>query len=188
MRRPGAFRGIYLPDAGTKARPLALCVQERLPAHVHAFSRSFWYSNGEERIMSHENAWKAQKWAWVIFAAVFLAGCGIGGPAHKEPSKGINAVVDMGFMIFEPSMLTIHKGDTVEFRNTSLITHTVTDEPARADKPGMAALPKGAAAFDSGKIKAGGVFKHTFTVPGTYKYYCEIHDEHGMLGTIVVTP
>lgn len=128
--------------------------------------------------MSHETAWKAQKLAWAAFIALFLAGCGLMGPAHKEPSRDVRAAVDMGFMIFEPAMLTIHKGDTVEWRNTSLVTHTVTGKTA----------PKGAAAFDSGKIRAGGIYKHTFTVPGTYNYVCEIHDEHGMRGTIVVTP
>lgn len=138
--------------------------------------------------MSHEKAWKLQKWAWVGFIALFLAGCGLGGPAHKEPARDADAVIDMGFMVFEPNMLTIHKGETVEFRNTALITHTVTDEPAKADKPSYAALPAGAVPFDSGKISAGGVYKHTFSVAGTYKYYCKIHDEHGMLGTVIVTP
>jgi plastocyanin len=146
------------------------------------------FSNDEERIMSHETAWKLQKWAWVAFLAIFLAGCGLGGAAHKAPLKGADAVVDMGFMTFEPNNVTVKRGDTVEWRNTSLITHTVTDDPKKAEKPGLAALPSGATAFDSGNLKAGKVFTHTFTVPGIYKYYCEIHDEHGMTGTVVVTP
>jgi plastocyanin len=142
----------------------------------------------EERIMSHETAWKLQKWAWVAFLAVFLAGCGLGGPAHKGPEQGVDAVVDMGFMTFEPKVVSIHKGDTVEWRNTSLVAHTVTDDPKRAEKQGLAALPAGAESFDSGHLKAGSIFKHTFRVAGTYKYYCEYHEKHGMTGTVVVNP
>jgi plastocyanin len=138
--------------------------------------------------MSHETAWKLQKWAWVAFLAVFLAGCGFGGAAHKAPGKGVDAVVDMGFMSFEPKTTTIKRGDTVEWRNTSIVAHTVTDDPQKAEKKGLASLPSGAKPFDSGKLKAGSIFKHTFTVPGTYKYYCELHDEHGMTGTVVVNP
>lgn len=138
--------------------------------------------------MSHENAVKLQKWAWAAFVALFLAGCGLGGPAHREPGNDVNAVIDMGFSIYEPNMLTIHKGDTVEWRNTALISHTVTDVPAKAHAPEVAELPRGATPFNSGKIQAGGVYKHTFTVAGTYRYYCEYHAHHGMLGTIVVAP
>ncbi|MEZ0225764.1 MAG: plastocyanin/azurin family copper-binding protein [Alphaproteobacteria bacterium] len=136
--------------------------------------------------MSHENAWKLQKWAWAAFVVVFLAGCGFGGAAHKPPAKGVDAVVDMGFMTFEPNTLTIKQGATVEWRNTSLVTHTVTDDPKKGEK--LSALPSGAEAFDSGNLKAGKIFKHTFTVPGTYKYYCEIHEKHGMTGTVTVSP
>jgi plastocyanin len=137
--------------------------------------------------MSHEKALKLQKWAWAAFAVLFVASCGLSGPAHKEPPKG-PAVVDLGFMVFKPVNLTVHRGETVEFRNTSLITHTVTDEPAKAEYKQFAGLPAGAAPFDSGKIKAGAVYNHTFTVPGVYKYYCEIHDKHGMAGTVTVLP
>lgn len=134
--------------------------------------------------MSHEDAWKLQKWAWAVFVAVFLAGCGFGGAAHKPPSKGVDAVVNMGFMVFQPSSVTIRRGDTVEWRNTSLVTHTVTGDPRKPDRPGLVSLPSGAAPFDSGSLKAGKTFRHTFTVPGTYRYYCEVHD--GMTGAVVV--
>ncbi len=139
-------------------------------------------------IMSHEKAWQVQKWAWALFIVLFLAGCGLGGPAHKEPDRNAAAVVDMGFMDFKPASITIHKGQMVEWRNTALIGHTVTDEPAKAHHPQLAGLPPKAPAFDSGEIKAGKVYEHVFTVPGTYKYYCKFHAEHGMAGTVTVLP
>jgi plastocyanin len=138
--------------------------------------------------MSPENAWKVQKWAWVAFAAFFVASCGLNGPAHREPPKGADAFVDMGFMIFEPAAITIHRGETVEWRNTAFIAHTVTDEPAKTRHPELAGLPQGGQPFDSGKIKAGNIYKHTFTAPGVYKYYCGIHADHGMAGTVTVLP
>lgn len=136
--------------------------------------------------MSHENAWKLQKWAWAVFVAIFLAGCGFGGVAHKAPSKDVDAIVKMGFMDFQPNLVTVRRGDTVEWRNTSVVMHTVTGDPQKAGRPGLASVPSGASPFNSGNLKAGRIFKHTFTVPGTYKYYCEIHD--GMTGTVVVNP
>ena len=138
--------------------------------------------------MSHQNAWKLQMWAWGVFAVLFLAGCGLNGPAHREPLRNANAVIDMGFMSFQPAVLTVRSGATVEWRNTALIAHTVTDDPAHTHHPALTALPPGAAPFNSGKINAGAIYTHTFTVPGTYKYYCRFHADHGMAGTIVVTP
>ena len=47
-------------------------------------------------------------------------------------------------------------------------------------------MPKGAVAFDSGFIPPGGDYRYTFTVPGTYKYFCLPHEKAGMVGVIVV--
>ncbi len=81
--------------------------------------------------------------------------CGLGGPAHGPPTPGAAAVVDMGFARYLPAEVTIRSGDTVEWRNTSLITHTVTDDPGRARGQGDAMLPPGVPPFDSGDIAAG---------------------------------
>jgi plastocyanin len=120
--------------------------------------------------------------------ALFLGGCGLGGPAHQAPLPSAAAVVDMGFQSYTPAAITIKAGQTVEWRNTSLITHTVTDDPKLASSAGDAVLPTGAIAFDSGDIAAGDVFSYRFMTPGTYKYFCTHHEGDGMLGTIVVEP
>jgi plastocyanin len=39
---------------------------------------------------------------------------------------------------------------------------------------------------DSGPMNKGDTFKHTFDVPGSYKYYCQ-YDPEEMTGTIIVT-
>jgi plastocyanin len=43
------------------------------------------------------------------------------------------------------------------------------------------------APFDSGNIEEDGSFSHTFTVKGTYKYVCVMHEAMGMVGTVIVT-
>jgi len=76
----------------------------------------------------------------------------------------------------------------VQWRNTALITHNVSDDTAKAMNPNDASIPASATPFDSGDISAGEVYSQTFTVPGTYKYFCVHHEDHGMLGTVIVDP
>ncbi|MFI5262828.1 MAG: hypothetical protein ACHQZR_09775 [Candidatus Limnocylindrales bacterium] len=40
--------------------------------------------------------------------------------------------------------------------------------------------------IDSGRMNPGDTFKHTFSVPGSYPYYCQF-DPSEMTGTIIVT-
>jgi len=34
----------------------------------------------------------------------------------------------------------------------------------------------------------GKTWRMSFTVPGTYKYVCTFHEDHGMMGTVIVKP
>jgi plastocyanin len=88
---------------------------------------------------------------------------------------------------FQPATLTVPKGATVTWKNTSQTTHTVTDDPSKASNKADAALPSGAQVWDSGNLAAGQSFSHTFDVPGTYKYFCVPHESLGMVATITVT-
>ena len=89
---------------------------------------------------------------------------------------------------FKPARLVVHAGDSVEWMNTSSVPHTVTADARRAAKGKEVVLPPGAAPFDSGMIPPGGSYRHTFTVPGTYKYICVPHAELGMTGEVIVQP
>jgi len=115
--------------------------------------------------------------------ALMAVGCS-SGKSYSGPEPA--AVVVMHLHSFEPATATIKAGQTVRWNNTSIIWHTVTDDPALAKDASHAALPPGAAAFDSGKVEAGSNWWHTFSVPGTYKYFCKPHESKGMLGTVVV--
>ncbi|MGH8272634.1 MAG: cupredoxin domain-containing protein [Gammaproteobacteria bacterium] len=89
---------------------------------------------------------------------------------------------------FTPQTITVHVGDTVVWKNGSDLTHTVTDVPKLASKAGDATLPKGAKSFNSGYINPGKSYSHTFTVPGTYHYFCIPHEALGMTGVVIVKP
>jgi plastocyanin len=65
------------------------------------------------------------------------------------------------------------------------VVHSVTAVPDDASNAKDVSLPKGAPTFDSGFMAPGGTFEYTFTVPGTYRYFCVPHEKAGMVGTIV---
>lgn len=102
----------------------------------------------------------------------------------------VTATVDMTAQArFSPASVTIHAGEAVEWRNTATgVSHTATLDPAKAANAADVARPSGAQTFDSGSISPGGTFRHTFTVAGTYKYFCAPHETFGMVGTVVVLP
>ncbi|HVH16210.1 MAG TPA: plastocyanin/azurin family copper-binding protein [Candidatus Angelobacter sp.] len=58
--------------------------------------------------------------------------------------------------------------------NSDTAPHTVTSK----------SVPSSASAFDSGNMNAGAKFSYTFTVSGTYTYYCQYH--FWMQGTVIV--
>jgi len=89
---------------------------------------------------------------------------------------------------FVPEQLTVSVGDTVTWVNSSGAAHTVTRcTPAACDgrSGGTGTDPS----FSSANIAAasGTTFSHTFTEPGTYVYYCQIHGYALMHGTVTVT-
>jgi len=131
---------------------------------------------------------KAIKAVSALVGLSALAGCGLSGPAHDTPMTDAAAVVDMGFTSFDPEVVRIHAGQKVEWRNTALITHNVSDDKSVAADPNDASIPQGALPFNSGDLPAGEVYSQTFTVPGTYKYFCMRHEGHAMLGTVIVDP
>ena len=120
-------------------------------------------------------------------AVCLLMGCGSNSHSVDEGSKTV-PTVEMQSHSFEPSTITIHAGDTVLWKNKSLLTHTVTADPDLASDRSHVALPAGAQKFDSGKIGMSGTYAHIFTVPGTYRYVCLPHESKGMLGQVEVKP
>ena len=127
--------------------------------------------------------------SFAALLAVLLAACGTTGPAYEAPGPDVAAAVDLtAALTFEPAEITVRVGDKVEWRNRTLLTHTVTADPRITADASNIELPEGARPFNSAAIPAGQVFRHTFTVPGTYRYLCLPHAGQKMFGTVVVEP
>lgn len=87
---------------------------------------------------------------------------------------------------YNPEKVTVNKGQTVVWKNTTKLVHTVTADPDKSYTGTGAVLPEGAAPFDSENIQPGEEFKHRFTVAGRYKYFCIPHEGAEMIGEIIV--
>lgn len=105
-------------------------------------------------------------------------------PRAAKPSI-IVTMMDMPAS-FEPMKTTIRVGDTVEWKNTGAQLHHVTTDPSAALKKGDVSTPSGAKPFDSGFLRPGESFSETFSIPGTYRYTCAVHEAKGMSGLIIV--
>ena len=119
---------------------------------------------------------------------VLLSGTGLAmGARGVARAAEVEVGVDPELAKFDPEAIAIKVGDTVTWTNNQLVAHTVTCDPSKARLAGSAALPAGAAAFDSGELEQDKTFKHQFTVRGEYKYFCILHEEMKMVGTVTVT-
>lgn len=87
---------------------------------------------------------------------------------------------------FEPNTVEITVGDEVEWKNVSVLVHTVTGDPSLTQLAGSAVLPVGAAPFNSDNMEPEAAFRHRFDVPGSYRYFCIPHEAAKMTGEIVV--
>ena len=72
---------------------------------------------------------------------------------------------------FQPATVTVHPGDTVEWKNDDTTPHTAT---ADTPKPG----------FDSGAIQSGAKWRYDAREKGTYNYICTFHPY--MKGKLIV--
>jgi plastocyanin len=127
----------------------------------------------------------------VIALASGIAVCGgcASAPTSVQGQPAPAATVEMDFHSFDPPSVTIKAGQAVLWRNNGmLVWHTVTCDPNLAQNQVDVAMPDGAKPFDSGKVSPGEAFEHVFDVPGTYKYFCQPHESHGMLGVVIVQP
>jgi plastocyanin len=130
--------------------------------------------------------------ASVFIAAGALAGCS----AHAEtrattPISTTSAppgpLINISSLMFKPSTITVKVGTTITWRDDEPITHTVTSGRFEGvDKTtGLRTSQSPDGTFEA-RLAKGKTFSFTFTKPGTYTYYCDIHQ--GMNATITVVP
>jgi plastocyanin/uncharacterized membrane protein len=101
--------------------------------------------------------------AVVIVSAVFL------GAQFAQPASGAQHVIVMKQMHFDPPQMTVKTGDTVEWRNEDIFSHTATANDG---------------SFDSGLIAPGASWKTTIKGDGTIGYHCGPHPN--MSGNLLV--
>lgn len=165
----------------------------RIPATPHTVS--FQAANTRTATLGGSSVGDARtRWGFeftIPFTlARYLGGGAGGGAAASETAEPVETtrITMTNRLTFEPGVVRIPAGETVEWENTSALVHTVTADPERATREGSVRLPDGADTFDSGNLEPGDVFRHTFTVPGEYVYFCVPHEAAGMTGRIVVIP
>jgi plastocyanin len=95
-------------------------------------------------------------------------GGGASGAGGEEVAEIGPADVTIVNFAYEDPEYTAAVGDEVVWVNEGAAPHTVTGDD-----------------FDSGVIRSGNGWTHTFEEPGTYEYWCTNH-EGAMSGTIVV--
>ena len=94
--------------------------------------------------------------------------------------------VNLSSLMFHPAMTTVKVGTTVTWRNDEPITHTVTSGRFEGvdETTGLRSSQDPDGTFEAKLDGKGKTFSFTFTKPGTYTYYCDIHQ--GMNATITV--
>jgi plastocyanin len=129
--------------------------------------------------------------ASLVFAAGSLVGCGAyQGTTPEAPTSTLPAptgpVINLSSLMFNPSTTTVEVGTTVTWRNDEAITHTVTSGRFEGvDKTtGLRSSQDPDGTFEAKLAGKGKAFSFTFTKPGSYTYYCDIHQ--GMNATITV--
>jgi plastocyanin len=132
--------------------------------------------------------------AALLIAAGGLAGCSasaesapmVPSSTTSAPSAPAGPVINLSSLMFDPSTTTVKIGETVTWRNDEPIGHTVTSGRYMGiDKTtGLRSSQKADGMFNAKLDGKGKTFSFTFTKPGTYTYYCDIHQ--GMNATITV--
>jgi plastocyanin len=89
-------------------------------------------------------------------------------------AQGQEVTVGMEDNFFDKADITVEPGTTVTWVQRGQYGHTTTSYDGL---------------WDSELIEGGtdGTFSYTFEEPGTYEYFCEPHEEMGMVGTVTVS-
>jgi plastocyanin len=83
---------------------------------------------------------------------------------------GSGRVILIDKFTFQPAVLTVATGETVEWKNAGMVPHTATSQDGKT--------------FDSGQIETGASWRVTLTRKGTFEYICTLHPN--MKGRLVV--
>jgi plastocyanin len=113
----------------------------------------------------------------LLAAATVLALAACGGDDPVTLVEGVVEDVSVLDNTYRPDRLEVAAGTEVAWHNDGRNDHNVL--PVEGDDWGA----------DAEAFTPGDEYRHRFTEPGTYPYYCSLHGTttKGMVGTIVVT-
>lgn len=113
----------------------------------------------------------------LFLGVLVLSGCSLYGgtskvpvPANQTPSQAMPTttnVIDIQNFAFNPSVLTVKKGETVTWVNNDSALHQIKS-----------------VTFNSSQLSKGQTFSFTFDDTGNFDYLCSIHPS--MSGKIIV--
>lgn len=115
-------------------------------------------------------------------ALVPLAGCADDSPpalvASPAGAPGNRIVVEIDSLdnTFRPDRIEVEAGTEVVWTNVGSNDHDII-------------AVEGEWGVEKGDFAPGAEYRHLFTEPGDYRYYCKIHGtaDVGMIGTVIVT-
>ena len=105
----------------------------------------------------------------MLVVPLLFAACG--GTQTTQPATNDQVTIEL--IAFKPTTLTVQTGDTVIWNQLDPGFHTVTSGTVEQGGAGVTQHQDGK--FDSGRVATGGNFEFTFSEPGLYPYYCQIH-------------
>ena len=108
-----------------------------------------------------------------LVAVVALSGCGSDDAGDSSKAASVNVETFQ----FSPDPLVVAAGTVITFTNEDKIDHTVTAGTREAPTPDV---------FDGSLPQQGATFELVLDEPGTYEYFCRIHNGPGMTATITV--
>lgn len=117
--------------------------------------------------------------------ALLLASSACGNGAHHGSAAG--SAVRIKLLAFNPPTLRVKVGTTVTWTDDEPVTHTVTSGAVSGvdATTGLRASETPDGTFDTRLDGTGTTFRHLFSQPGEFPYFCSIHK--GMNATVVVT-
>ncbi|HEY7667730.1 MAG TPA: cupredoxin domain-containing protein [Actinomycetota bacterium] len=107
-----------------------------------------------------------------LIAVAFVATVALG-PALVAAAQSYGAEIEAIDNAFDPQIVRVEPGTTVEWTMQGRSPHTVTSDDG---------------SFDSGDLQPGAEYDRTFDEPGAYPYFCRYHGAPGvgMTGIVVV--
>jgi plastocyanin len=117
----------------------------------------------------------------IVSLSVTASGCGGGddrsGGSEVSLVEGVEVEVSSIDNTFRPEEIEVAAGTEVVWSNDGRNDHNVL--PVEGEEWGV----------EVADFEPGAEYRHRFTEPGTYPYYCSLHGTttKGMVGTVVVT-